>query len=155
MTLIEGVLKDHVFIDFCAEISYGTDMVDGIPFATVTFQLMDTALLSQIADRIRIAEGHRPMHPLDEYTDEDCDQDGWYDFFFTVNDLPDGSPDTCIGCVVVSLDAQDNEQVYAIDLGPDECMAMYRRLDEQCRRYLGKNCTDLLAEAGKELGENS
>lgn len=81
MTLLEAVLKDHVFIDFGAEIHYGDDqMYLDYPcrFATVGFELMATSLLSGIADRIRKDKGYRPMHPMDEYTDDTCDQDGWY-----------------------------------------------------------------------------
>ena len=66
MTLIEGVLKDHVFIDFGSEIMYGDDqMYLDYPcrFATVGFELMATSLLGEIADRIRKDRGYKPMHP--------------------------------------------------------------------------------------------
>ena len=74
MNLLESVLKDELFIDFGSEILYGSDqmyMDYPIRFATVTFQLMDTALFSRIADRIRLDkhEGLIPMHPMDEYTE--------------------------------------------------------------------------------------
>ena len=36
-----------------------------------------------------------------------------------------------------------------------EQAAIYARLDEQCKRYLGKGCEELLAEAGRELEEES
>ena len=42
-----------------------------------------------------------------------------------------------------------------IDLTEEEQAAIYARLDEQCKRYLDKSCEELLAEAGKELEEES
>ena len=156
MGMYDYVLKDNVFIDFGSEIMYGSDQVYvSFParFATVGFQLMDTALFSEIADRIRIADGHKPMHPMDEYTDETCDQDGWYDFYYGINDLMDDKGNLCIEFVVVSEAADDNEEMYTIDLTYEEQKAMYNRMDEQCRKYLGKGCKELLAEARQKMEE--
>ena len=44
---------------------------------------------------------------------------------------------------------------YFIDLTVEEQSALYARLDEQCKMYLGKSCEELLAEAGEELKEES
>ena len=82
MTLTEGFVKDEVFIDFGAEIMFGSDQcyIDyPCRFPTVEFQLMATNGLSQIADRIRKDMGFKPMHPMDEYTDDTCDTDGTCD----------------------------------------------------------------------------
>lgn len=76
MTLTEGFVKDELFIDFGAEVMYGDDQVYidyPCRFATVQFQLMATNGLTQIADRIRKDAEYKPMHPMDEYTDETCD----------------------------------------------------------------------------------
>lgn len=157
MSMFDYVLKDHVFIDFGTEIAFGSDQkYVGYPcrFITVRFQLMCTALLSEIADRIRIAKGYKPMHPMDEYTDETCDQNGWYDFYYGVNDLPYERGDACIEFIVVSDGAEDNGEIYTIDLSYEERMAMYNRMDEQCRKYLGKSCMDLLAEDRKRMEED-
>ena len=73
MSLIERFLKDEMFIDFGAEVLYGDDqMYLDYPrrFATVSFQLMSTSGLCQIADRIRKDLGFVPMHPMDEYGEE-------------------------------------------------------------------------------------
>ncbi len=152
--MIEHILKDHVFIDFGSEICFGSDQMYlcyPIRFSTVGFQLMSTALLEEIADRIRITEGFKPMHPMDEYTEETCDSDGWYDFFYEIHDLNDSKAGICIEFIVVSDDAEDNEELYTIDLTADERTAMYNRMDEQCRGYLGKGCDELLAEARKRM----
>ena len=37
------------------------------------------------------------------------------------------------------------------DLSEEEQIAIYERLDEQCRKYLGKSCEDLLKDAEKEM----
>ena len=154
MGMLDYILKDHVFIDFGSEVAYGCDqmyMSYPVRFATVGFQLMSTALLEEIADRIRITEGYKPMHPMDEYTEETCDRNGWYDFYYGVTDLDGGEGDLCIEFVVVSDDAEDNEEMYTIDLTSDERTAMYNRMDEQCREYLGKGCKELLAEARERM----
>ena len=158
MTLIEGFVKDEVFIDFGAEVMYGDDqcyMDYPCRFPTVGFQLMATNGLSQIADRIRKDQGMKPMHPMDEYTDDTCDNDGWYDFFYVgLNGYAENHMDSCIEFVVVNSDSPDNEQMYTIDLTADEQNALYARLDEQCRKYEGKSCEELLTEARKRMEED-
>ena len=156
MTLTEGFVKDEVFIDFGAEVMYGDDQcyIDfPCRFPTVSFELMATNGLSQIADRIRKDAGFRPMHPLDEYTDETCDNDGWYDFYVGLNGFADNHMDSCVEFVVINSDSGDNEEMYTIDLTTEEQNAIYERLDEQCRKYLGKGCEELLAEARKRMEE--
>lgn len=156
MTLSEGVIRDHVFIDFGTELLFGDDQMDvNYPcrFATVTFQLMSTELLSGIADRIRLTEGYKPMHPIDNYTEEMCDEDGWYDFYYGISTLDGGSGDSCIVFSVVGSDSDDNEECYFIDLSADEQQEMYERIDEECWKYLGKGCKELLAEAEQKMLE--
>lgn len=157
MNLIEGFVRDEIFIDFGADVLYGSDQCNvSFPcrFPTVTFQLMATSGLSQIADRIRKDLGFAPMHPMDEYTDDTCDNDGWYDFYVGINGYTDHHMDSCIEFVVVNSNSLDCEERYSIDLTTDEQEAVYARLDEQCRRYLGKGCEDLLMEAQKQMEED-
>ncbi len=152
--MIEYILEDHVFIDHGSEICFGSDQVYmsyPVRFATVSFQLLSTALLEEIADRIRIKEGFKPMHPMDEYTEDTCDSNGWYDFFYGINDLEGEKADICIEFIVVSEEAEDNGELYTIDLTPNERTVMYKRMDEQCREHFGKSCEELLAEAGKRM----
>ena len=157
MTLTEGFVKDAVFIDFGAEILYGSDQCYvSYPcrFPTVSFSLMATNGLSQIADRIRKDMGFKPMHPMDEYTDDTCDNDGWYDFFIGINGYAENHMDSCIEFVVVNSDSEDNEQQYTIDLTTEEQDVIYACLDEQCRNQLGKSCAELLAEARIQMEED-
>ena len=157
MTLTEGFVRDEIFIDFGSEIMYGDDQcyIDyPCRFPTVGFQLMATNGLVQIADRIRKDAGFKPMHPMDEYTDETCDQKGFYNFYIGLNDWSARKCDSCIEFIVVNSDSEDNEELYTIDLGRDEEVAMYNRLDEQCRQHLGKSCADLLAEAKRRMEED-
>ena len=56
---------------------------------------------------------------------------------------------------MVNADSEDNEARYFIDLTAEEQSVIYAQLDEQCKIYLGKSCEELLAEAGKELEEES
>lgn len=123
MGLLEAVVRDNVFIDFGSEIQYGSDQVyDSYPcrFATVGFQLMSSTLLGQTADRIRVDRGYRPMHPIDGYTDEMCDQEGFYDFYIGLNDWSRTKCDTFIQFAVVNTESPDNEEMYTIDLDENE-----------------------------------
>ena len=156
MGMFERIINEHIFIDFGSEVMYGTDQmyVDyPVRFATVGFQLMDTVLLSEIVDRIRKDQGYAPFHPMDEYTDEMCDQDGWYSFYISLNEWDSSRVDTFIEAVVCNSCSSDEGEMYTIDLSPEEQGLIFCRLDEQCRQYLGKGCADLLAESKKEMEE--
>ena len=157
MNLLEAFIRDEIFIDFGSEIMYGDDQcyIDyPCRFPTVGFQLMVTNGLVQIADRIRKDAGFKPMHPMDEYTDDTCDNEGFYDFYVGLNGFADNHMDSCIEFIVVNADSEDNEELYTIDLTTEEQKAIYDRLDEQCRRYEGKSCEELLAEAGRRMRED-
>lgn len=154
MNLIEGFVRDEVYVDFSSEVQYGDDQayIDyPSRFPTVGFQLIATEGLSKIADRIRVNAGYKPMHAMDAYTDDTCDNDGWYDFYVGLNGFSDTRVDSSIDFVVVNADSEDNEQTYSIVLSLDEQHAIYDRLDEQCRKYLGKSCEELLADARKAM----
>lgn len=157
MNLIEGFVRDEIFIDFSADVLYGSDQCYvSYPcrFPTVTFQLMATNGLSQIADRIRKDMGFMPMHPMDEYTDDTCDHDGWYDFYVGINCYAENNMDSCIEYVVVNSNSPDDEERYTIDMTEEEQAAVFSCLDEQCRKQLGKSCEDLLTEARKQMEED-
>lgn len=157
MTLLEGFVNEEIFIDFGSEIMYGDDQayIDyPCRFPTVGFQLMATNGLVEIADRIRKEAGFRPMHPMDEYTDDTCDNEGWYDFYVGLNGFTDTHMDTCIDFYVVNSDSEDNEDHYTIDLTAEEQVTIYNRLDAQCRKYESKSCEELLAEAGERMRED-
>ncbi len=156
MNLIEGFLKDNLFIDFRSEIIYGSDQMNlshSQAFATLGFKLMSTSGLSQIVDRMRKDQGFVPFAPMDEYTDETCERNGWYDFFISLNDLNDCPVDTCIAAIVVNALSPDNEETYIIDLDEKEQEYVYTQLDEQCRQYLGKSCKELIGEAREKMEE--
>ena len=157
MTLLEGFVKDEIFIDFGADVLYGSDQCYvNYPcrFPTVGFQLMATNGLSQIADRIRKDLGFAPMHPMDEYTDDSCDNDGWYDFYVGINGYAENHMDSCIEFVVVNSNSLDDEERYSIELTEEEQCAVIKCLDAQCQKYLGKDCVELLAEAQKQMEED-
>ena len=154
MTLLEGIINESIFIDFEGEIRYGSDQVyDSYPcrFPTVDFCLQPNAFLVQLADRIRKEDGMRPMYPMDEYTDDMCDQEGWYDFYLGLNGYDESHVDSCIRFYVVNSNSPDNEELYLIDLDEEEQKVIYDCLDAQCRRELGKSCEDLLAEAESRM----
>ena len=112
MTLIEGFVRDEIFVDFGSEIMYGSDQQNvNYPsrFPTVAFQLIATHGLSQIADRIRKDAGFKPMHPMDEFNDDTCDNEGWYDFYVGINGFTHNHMDSCIEFYVVNADSEDNE----------------------------------------------
>ncbi|MBR5372334.1 MAG: hypothetical protein IK130_08975 [Oscillospiraceae bacterium] len=159
MTLTEKFIADAIQLDSGAEVIYGSDQInDTYPcrFATVEFQLMATDALVEVADRIRMEKGYLPMHPRDGRTD-DVDNDGFYDFYIGISRLPGENQlvklDSSISFVVVNSDSDDNEDMYTIDLTASEAEYVYEILNRQCRRYHGKDCETLMAEAEKELYE--
>jgi hypothetical protein len=116
-------------------------------FRPWTFQLMATNGLSQIADRIRKDLGFAPMHPMDEYTDDTCDNDGWYDFYVGINGYTESHMDSCIEFVVVNSNSPDDEERYTIDLTEEEQRTVFSCLDEQCRKHLEKRtCEEQMEE---------
>lgn len=159
MTLTEKFIADAIHLDAGAEIMYGSDqMYDSYPisFPTVEFQLTATDALSEVADTIRLEKGYKPMFPRDGSTD-DVDNDGWYDFYISISKLPGKNQecrlDNCISFVVVNSDSDDNEDMYEIPLTESEQEYIFDILNQQCRRYHGKDCLTLLAEAEKEMKE--
>lgn len=154
MTLIEGFVRDNIIIDFAGDVLYGSDQADiTYPrrFATVEFPLCATDGLIQIADRIRKDAGFLPMHAMDEIGENECDNEGWYDFFTGISTFTENRMGGCIEFVVVNANSEDNEQLYAIELSEEEKLTVFNRLDEQCRRHLGKSCEELLQEARSEM----
>ena len=164
-TLSEDFINTEIFIDFESELIYGEDQAYICcpeRFPTVRFQLMPTRGLIDIADRIRHRLGFKPMYPVDRNDcdscdDSDgcddcsgciaCDDDGWYDFFISLNGFNDSHLDTCIAVVVAGSDSVDNEDMYTIDLSDDEQKLLYKCFDEQCRKSINKSCEELLKEA--------
>ena len=157
MTLIEWFVRNEIVLDPYTEPVYGEDQCFvSYPerFATVSLALRETNGLIQIADRIRTDLGFRPMHPMDEYDDDSCDNEGWYDFYVGLNGHADNHMDSCIEFIVVNGGSEDNESVYTIELTAEEQAAIYRRLDEQCLFCFGQSCEELLAEAENEMEED-
>ena len=157
MTLTENFIRDAIQLDSNAEVICGSDEIfDTYPcrFPTVEFQLMATDALVEVADRIRIEKGYKPMHPRDGRTD-DVDNDGWYDFYLGVSKLPGENQeyrlDNCITFIVVNSDSDDNEDMYEIQLTDDERSAVHDILNAHCRRYHGKDIAAMLSEAEKEM----
>ena len=154
--MTEQFLYKAIFIDFGAEIIYGSDeFFDTYPcrFPTVEFMLSATDALVEIADRIRMEKGYFPMHPRDDWNDV-IDTDGWYDFYIGISKLPNDVGvhlDNCINFVVVNSDSEDNEELYEIKLTDDEQSMILAILDRQCKKHIEKSCQELLTESEKEM----
>ena len=157
MTLPEEVARNDIYVDFGAEIMYGSDKCyidDPCRFPTVNIALESTEGLIRIADRIRADNGKRPAWPIDGYTDEDCDCEGWYDFHIRLNGFLDNHIDDNITCVCCNFDDGYIEDVYTIDL-PDEAQKLiFQCIDEQCRKNIGEGCQELLAHAEEAMRED-
>ncbi len=159
MTLTEKFISDAVRIDFGGEILYGSDQVfdtHPVRFPTVEFILKATDVLVEIADRIRFDKGYPPVYPRADGMDYDAD--GFYNFYIGISKLPgDGQAcraDKCISFVVINSDSCDNEDMYSIELSESDQEIARGVLDRQCRRYLGKSCEELLAEAESAMQED-
>lgn len=153
MNLIEAFLRENVFIDTGSDLQYGEDQAELARFATVEIPLISTFGLEDIADRIRKDKGFKPIHPMDEFTEQTCDQDAWYDFYVDLVSWPGFRCGSCIAFVVANSDQPDNEQEYSIDLTEEEQVYLYCRLDEQLQKYTGKSCAEHLVAATIEMEE--
>ena len=145
---------DQILIDFNVEVMYGEDQTDvhfPARFPTVIFSLHDTDALVSLADKIRTSGGGRPLYPMEGYPEEACDQNGWYNFYISINDTPSCPVNTYISAYVDSPDCADDGYEYAIPIPEAYMSALYESLDAQCRKHLGKSCADLLTEARKEM----
>ncbi len=154
MTLTEAFLHENVFIDSGSDLHYSEDQVFmsyPVRFATVEIPLIATDGLERIADRIRKNKGFKPIRPMDEFTEKDCDQNAWYDFYIDLVSWPGFRCGSCITFVVANSDELDNEEMYSIDLTEEEQIYMYCRLDEQLQKYTGKSCAEHLVVATTEM----
>ena len=159
MTLTEKFISDAIRIDFGGEILYGSDQVidtNPVRFPTVEFILKATDVLVEIADRIRFDKGYPPVYPRAEGMNYDTD--GFYNFYIGISKLPgvgqECRADKCVNFVVVNSDSSDNEDMYDIELSESDQEIVLAVLDKQCRRYLGKGCDELLAEAESAMQED-
>ena len=157
-SMFKEILREIIFLDASSEYSFGTDQVcNSYPteFATVSLPLLCTGTLTRIVDRMRTAmdRENKPMSPFDYYTDAMCDQDGWYEFYVTLNTFTETKTCSCIEVIVDSSEAKDNGEVYYIDLDEYEQKALYETVDEQCKKVYKKSCEDLLKEAEEAMLE--
>ena len=106
----------------------------------MNFELVCTDALIEQADRVRRENGHH--EPLD---------DGWYNFYISINGYTKTQLDNGITFTVNSDTAEDDFAVYSIDLDEAEQTAVFNRLDEICRGAFKKSCAELLDDAGKEM----
>ena len=100
---------------------------------TVTFRLKLTPELEKIAEKV----------------DKTADGTQEYVFFVGINSYTKSKTDNCLTLVVYQEDG--DESVYYIELKDGAKEALYERLDEQCRKKLGKSCEKLLKEAKKKI----
>ncbi len=104
---------------------------------TVTFRLKLTPELEKIAEKV----------------DKTADGTQEYVFFVGINNCTKSKTDNCLTLVVYQEDG--DESVYFIELKDSAKEALYDRLDEQCRKKLGKSCEKLLKEATAKIVEHN
>ena len=122
------------------DVKYGsTQLLSSSPTLspTVTFRLKLTPELEKIAEKV----------------DKTADGTQEYVFFVGINSYTKSRTDNCLTLVVYQEDG--DESVYYIELKDGAKEALYERLDEQCRKKLGKSCEKLLKEAKKMIGGGS
>ena len=150
MRLSECVIRHSVYIDVSSEIMYDhrADSEQSCNYPTVEFQLMSTDTLCQIADWMRMEKGYKPIYTVEDYDDEFYNSQGWYDFYASVRKVNgDISVDPHIQFVVVDSGSPDDEETYHISLNEYECEYIFKQLNEEAQKYLGKTCEELLEES--------
>ncbi len=153
MELCECIINSSIFIDAGAEYVFDSKTDEdnkncGHKFPTVEFMLMPTDILCEIADRIRIEKGYKPIYTVENYDDEWWGHVGWYDFFIEIGAGYENRIRPYISFVVIDSGSGDDEQEYKLILNEYEQIYTYWKLDEQSRKYYGKGCEELLEESG-------
>ena len=147
-SLLKHVVQESIYIDVSSGYELGSDQAYvcyPIVFPIVTFRLMETPVLCQIADSIRMEAGFKPLY--------DCGEEitGWYDFRVGINGYTLSGLDTCILFELVNGSTPDTWESYAIDLSESEHELICLRLNEECAGSFGKTCEELLEESRKEM----
>lgn len=148
MVFLKQFFKRNIYIAQWMDPIYGSDQANNtypIRFPTVTFGLLRTYSLVEIADSIRMDLGYKPMTIKEEY--DEIDRFGRYTFYIGLNGYSKTKVDSCITFQVKNSDSNDNESFYHIDLTEAEQSIIFSILDKQCRSQYHKSCDDLLKEA--------
>ena len=146
--LAECELSKVIRIDPDVEYMLGDDQAlfcYPVRFPTVEYELIDTTALCKVVDAIRKGLGFLSM------LEDGGDTEGWYRFYLGLNGYSESHLDASIMAVVENSDSEDNDECYEIGLSEDEQHIIYGALDEQCRLYFGKSCSDLLDEARRAM----
>ena len=102
-------------------------------FPTVTFRLKLTPELEKIAEEV----------------DKTADGTQEYVFYAGINNYSKSKTDNYLMLLVYQEDG--DETLHLIELKESAKEVLYERLDEQCRKKLGKSCDKLLKEAKKRI----
>ena len=149
-TMLDYVVANAIAVDFSEGYDTGWDQ-EGMyyprVFATVRFQLVDTAILCAIAERVCKDEGISFKNDVTQTADV------WYQFSIGLNDCTDSKLDTCIMFDVIDADSSYIKEGGVIDLSESEQALIFNRLNEECVSRLNRSCEDLLAEARAKMVE--
>ena len=132
----------NIWLDSGEDPLYGEDQMYvtyPIRFPVVNFALVASDGLCDMADKIRVKAGYKPLT-----------EQGWYDFYVGINSVFDAT-DNCITFIPVGSGQEDDEVQYQIPLEGEEPLFMWARLDEQARECYGKSCKELLREAEETI----
>ena len=135
ITRIDKSTVKHIKIA-ASDVKYGSTQIvssSSVLFPTVTFRLKLTPELERIAEKV----------------DKSADGSQEYVFYVSINNYTKSKTDNCLRLVVYQDDG--DEDLYLIELKDSAKGALYERLDDQCRKKLGKSCEKLLKEAKQRL----
>lgn len=118
--------------------------------ATVDLGLIDTRALTSIIDAQRTEKGFLPMLP----NDGEYDENGWYDFYISLNDQSCTRVDAKITAIVQSEAAPDDKACYEIELTEAEQRIVYASIDYDLQNTTEKTAEEYLALARQYLEED-
>jgi len=149
--LTEYILRHMIFIDFSWNFHFTTDQVFvsyPCKVAGVTFHLLSSEMLENLADYVRMENGHKPFQLRPGYSE--CDNDGWYEFTIGINTYTKSKVDNFILCE--TLNTEDNsDENFGMDISEEEQKIIYDILDEQLKKYCDQGCEELLKQAEAEM----
>ena len=118
----------------------------GVRYGSVQILTSSPALYPAVTFRLKLTP---ELERLAEKIDKSADGTQEYVFYAGINSYTKSGTDNHLTLVVYYEDG--DEDLYMIELKEEAKKTLYDRLDDQCRKKLGKSCDKLLKEAGTQM----
>ena len=119
---------------------------DGVKYGFTQINAVSSVLLPTVTFRLKLTP---ELEKIAEKVDKTADGTQEYVFYVGINNYSQSKTDNYLMLVVYQEDG--DEALHLIELKDGAKEVLYERLDDQCRKKLGKSCDKLLKEAKKRI----